>query len=153
MKSAKLFFFVIVTIFFSISSITSAQKARPAGTPMLTKEVYDSLKAEINALPDTDQNKKFFAFIHDFLLKEGDARWVNMNGPAIKSLKNDVGCVAEFTASLKESLNDVEVALSGDQTPVEITETKVEVKSVSAAEDAMNKIKASVAARRAAPKY
>ena len=33
---------------------------------MLTKGAYDSLKAEINALPDTDQNKKFFAFMHDF---------------------------------------------------------------------------------------
>ena len=148
MKSAKLFFFVIFIIF-SICSLSFAQNGRR----LLTKAQFDSVKAELNSLPDTDQNKKFFAFIHDFLLKEGDARWVNMNGPAIKSLKNDVGCVAEFTASLKESLNDVEVALSGDQTPVEITETKVEVKSVSAAEDAMNKIKASVAARRAAPKY
>ena len=147
MKSAKLFFFVIVTIFFSISSITSAQKARPAGTPMLTKGAYDSLKAEINALPDTDQNKKFFAFMHDFLLKEGDARWINMKGKILKSLKSDVNDVSAYATNLKKSVDNVQIVLAGDKTPVEVTQ---EVKStIPANELALQEIKASVAALRA----
>ena len=149
MKSAK-FIFIVIFIIFSICSLSSAQNR----TSPFNKDTFDSLKAELNALPDTDQNKKFLPLFMIFFLKKEMLSWVNMNGPAIKSLKNDVGYVAEFTASLKESLNDVEVALSGDQTPVESTETlKLKVKIVSAAEVAMQKIKASVAARRAAPKY
>ena len=147
MKFAK-FFIVIVIVIITTCSFSSAQ----TGRRLLTKAQFDSIRVELNNLPDDNQTKQFLAFFHDLVLIDGHKEYVSMNGPAIKSLKNDVGCVAEFTANLNESVTNIEVALSGDQTPVEITETKVEVKSVSAAEDAMNKIKASVAARRAAQK-
>ena len=144
---ARNFFLIVIVIVFSCS-LSSAQNGRR----LLSKAQFDSVKAELNALPDTDQTKRFLAFFHDLVLVDGHKEYVSMNGKVVKGLKNDVNDVAAYATNLEKSVANVEIALSGDETPVEITETKVEVKTVSATEDAMNKIKASVVARRAAQK-
>ena len=148
MKAQNLFFIVIVIIF-SVCSLSSAQ----TGRRLLTKAQFDSVKAELNALSDSDSMKRYAAFFHDLTLNDGHKEYVSMNGKVVKELKNNVDDIACFAKNLDESIANLEKVAIGDETPLQVEEIKIETKTVTAAELAMQKIKASVAARRAAPKY
>ena len=140
---ARNFFLIAIVIIFSICSLSSAQ----TGRRLLTKAQFDSVKVELNALPDSNPMKRYAAFFHDLTLDDGHNEYVSMKGKVVKELKNSVNNVAAYATNLKKSVDNIQIVIAGDETPVEVKEEITY--TVPAKELALEQIKKSVAALRA----
>ncbi len=161
MKQFILFFLVIILTISVIPASAQTQKSatRKPGTFILSKDQFEKIKAELNALPKDSQLKRFLAYIHDADLYDmqaaGDKRWVNVNGPIMRkfaskldSVKSNVGDVAIFSKDLDEKVANIETVITGDGTPVTYTEVKTSTVTKTAAEIAMEEIRKNIAERR-----
>ena len=89
----------IVLLFFVLCSSVFAQKR------LLSKADFDSIRSELNTLPDTDPTKRFLAFFHDMVLIDGHREYVSMSGKTISSLKDEIKIYSDQLKEYKQEMN------------------------------------------------
>jgi len=166
MKTRNLLIVVIIITIFSLSVAFAQTATKPVSSKVIGARVYtqtefDSLKAELTALDDAATVnvgllRKAMTYLHDVVLRDGHKEYVSMPGFFKKQVTNkidgDINNIAEFVQGLDQSVTNIELVITGDETPITTEVIKTEIVTKPASEIAMEKIKKAVAARRAATK-
>ena len=156
----RIFISIVIFTIFSFSVVSAQVKTtKVIGARVYSQAEFDSVKAELNKLDDASSVnvgllRKVMTYLHDITLRDGHKEYVSMpsmakNGVANK-LNSDINDVACSATGMDYKINDLQVVVSGDQTP--LTVVVPETKILAASELAMQRIKERVAALRATQK-
>lgn len=115
------FFTIVIVIIFSVYSLSSAQ----SGRRLLTKAQFDSVRTELNALPDSEPIKRYAAFFHDLTLVDGHREYVSLHGGKNSILNKIFTKIDSLKSYMSSYLEKVDAGLTA--TNADLAKTNADI--------------------------